>query len=153
MIRAALLLCLPLFAGEHPCAACHRRQVEAYARGPVARSQPDGRLRHAGSDSKIEIRHNANGVTIHHLASRGLTAEYPIAYAIGAGKVRNAGANGDRHAAIVELRHSIELDPSSPDAYRKPSEIYDQLRLYTQSKQALADYLKFMPQNIGMRRN
>ena len=93
MFRAAILLCLPLFAKEHPCAACHPREVEAYARGPMARSlstvadQPDGRLRHAGSDSKIEIRHTTNGVMIHHLTSRGLTAEYPIAYAIGAGKV------------------------------------------------------------------
>jgi hypothetical protein len=93
VFRAAILLCLPLFAKEHPCAACHPREVEAYARGPMARSlstvadQPDGRLRHAGSDSKIEIRHTTNGVMIHHLTSRGLTAEYPIAYAIGAGKV------------------------------------------------------------------
>jgi predicted Zn-dependent protease len=60
-------------------------------------------------------------------------------------------ANGDRQSAIAELRRSIELDPSVPDAYRKLSEIYDQMRLYSLSKQALADYLKFMPQNIRMR--
>jgi Doubled CXXCH motif (Paired_CXXCH_1)/Cytochrome c554 and c-prime/Tetratricopeptide repeat len=93
VVRAAILLCLPLLAEDHPCAACHPREVEAYARSPMARSlhtvadQPDGRLRHSPSDSKIEIRHDADGVMIHRLTSRGLTAEYPIAYAIGAGKV------------------------------------------------------------------
>jgi hypothetical protein len=61
-------------------------------------------------------------------------------------------ANGDPHAAIAELRHSIELDPSVPDAYRKLADIYGQMRLYPLSKQVLADYLKFMPQNITLRR-
>jgi predicted Zn-dependent protease len=61
-------------------------------------------------------------------------------------------ASGDRQAAIAELRHSIELDPSVPEAYRKLSGIYDQLRMYSLSKQVLADYLKFMPQNILLRR-
>jgi hypothetical protein len=93
VLRAAILLCLPLMAEDHPCAACHPREVEAYSRSPMARSlntvadQPDGRLHHAPSDSKIEIRHSADGIMIHRLTSRGLTAEYPIVYAIGAGKV------------------------------------------------------------------
>ncbi|MGA3185511.1 MAG: tetratricopeptide repeat protein [Bryobacteraceae bacterium] len=84
---------LPLLAQDHPCAACHPKEVEAYARSPMAHSvntaadQPDGRLRHAPSDSKIEIRHNTDGVMIHRLTSHGLTAEYPVAYAVGAGKV------------------------------------------------------------------
>jgi hypothetical protein len=60
-------------------------------------------------------------------------------------------AQGNAQAAIAELRHSIELDPSAPDPYRKLSEIYDRLRLHSLSRQALADYLKFMPQNITFR--
>jgi predicted CXXCH cytochrome family protein len=93
LICFAALLCLRVEAEDHPCAACHPLEVESYARSPMARSvhtvadQPDGHLRHAPSDSKIEIRHSADGVMIHRLTSRGLTAEYPIAYAVGAGKV------------------------------------------------------------------
>jgi hypothetical protein len=61
-------------------------------------------------------------------------------------------AQGNRPAAIAELRHSIELDPSVPDPYRKLSEIYDQLGLHSLSREAITDYLKFMPQNITFRR-
>jgi hypothetical protein len=53
---------------------------------------------------------------------------------------------------LVPRRSLIELDPSVPDAYRKLAAIYDQMRLYPLSKQVLADYLKFMPQNITLRR-
>jgi len=59
---------------------------------------------------------------------------------------------GNRQAAIAELRHSIQLDPSAPDPYRKLAEIYDHLRMPSLSHEALADYLKFMPQNIRLRR-
>ncbi len=50
-------------------------------------SQPDGRLHHEHSGSTITITHNAQGVMLQRLAEHGLTAEYPVAYAIGAGKV------------------------------------------------------------------
>ncbi len=53
----------------------------------VVANQPDGHMRHALSDSEITIRHTADGTMIHHLSSRGLSAEYPIAYAVGTGKV------------------------------------------------------------------
>jgi predicted Zn-dependent protease len=61
-------------------------------------------------------------------------------------------AQGQQQAAISELRHSIELDRSVLDPYRKLSEIYEQLGLHALSKQVLAEYLKFMPQNIAQRR-
>jgi Flp pilus assembly protein TadD len=61
-------------------------------------------------------------------------------------------AQGNQQAAIAELRHSIELDPSAPDPYRKLGEIYDRLGFPSLSRQSLADYLKFMPQNITFRR-
>jgi predicted CXXCH cytochrome family protein len=116
----AALLCLPVEAQNHPCAACHPREVEAYARSPMARSlhtvadQPDGRLHHAPSDSKIEIRHNADGVMIHRLTERGLTAEYPVAYAIGAGK--------------VGFSYLIAIPPflfQSPASYYSQAEVWD----------------------------
>jgi predicted CXXCH cytochrome family protein len=50
-------------------------------------NQPDGHIRHPLSDSEITIRHTADGTMIQHLASRGLIAEYPVAYAVGAGKI------------------------------------------------------------------
>lgn len=116
----AVLLYLPLFAQDHPCAGCHRKEVEAYARSAMARSlhtvadQPDGRLRHAPSDSKIEIRHNADGVMIHRLTSKGLTAEYPVAYAVGAGK--------------VGFSYLVAIPPflfQSPVSYYSQSDVWD----------------------------
>jgi len=55
-------------------------------------------------------------------------------------------------AAIAELRKSIELDPSAPDPYRELSRIYERTGQKGLSKQALRDYLKFMPQNLSFRR-
>jgi tetratricopeptide repeat protein/cytochrome c554/c'-like protein len=89
----AVLLSLSLQAEENPCASCHPSEVKTFGLNAMARSisasapQPDGQLHHAPSDSQISIRHTPDGVMVHHLTSRGLTVEYPIAYAIGAGKV------------------------------------------------------------------
>ena len=88
-----LLLSLPLAFAQNPCAACHPAEVNSFARNAMSRSlstlapQPDGHVHHAPSDSDIAIRHTPGGSMTHRLTSRGLTAEYPIAYAIGAGKV------------------------------------------------------------------
>ncbi len=62
-------------------------------------------------------------------------------------------AQGNRQDAISALRHSIELDRSVPDPYRKLSEIYERMGLHSLSKQTMAEYLKVMPQNIALRRN
>jgi len=89
----AALLCAPFPAQDNRCAACHPSEVKTFALNAMARSlstaapQPDGRLHHVASDSEIAIRHNADGTMLHRLSSRGLTAEYPVAYAVGAGKV------------------------------------------------------------------
>lgn len=61
-------------------------------------------------------------------------------------------AKGDQQNAIIALRHSIELDRSVPDPYRKLSEIYQQTGMHAFSKQVIEDYLKFMPQNLVERR-
>jgi tetratricopeptide (TPR) repeat protein len=93
VITYCAFFCLLLRADDRPCALCHPSEVKAYDRNAMARSvstsaqQPDGRVRHATSDSEIEIRHTADGAMLHRVTSKGLTAEYPVAYAIGAGKV------------------------------------------------------------------
>lgn len=96
----------------------------------------------------LQQNHPELAVTLYRQATTAEPRNARFAYILGVA----LNAIGDRRAAIAELRHSIELDPSVPDAYRKLSEIYDQLRLYSLSKQVLADYLKFMPQNILLRR-
>jgi predicted Zn-dependent protease len=96
----------------------------------------------------LQQNHPDLAVTLYKQATSAEPRNARFAYILGVA----LNANGDRQAAIAELRHSIELDPSVPDAYRKLSDIYDQLHMYSLSKQALADYLKFMPQNILLRR-
>jgi hypothetical protein len=89
----AVLLSLSVRADENRCASCHPSEVKSFAMNAMARSlstlapQPDGRIRHALSGSDISISHTRDGTMIHRLSARGLTAEYPIAYAIGAGRV------------------------------------------------------------------
>jgi hypothetical protein len=87
-------------------------------------------------------------VTLYKQATAAEPRNARFAYILGVA----LSANGDSQAAIAELRRSVELDPSVPDAYRKLSEIYDHLRQHSLSKQVLAEYLKFMPQNILLRR-
>lgn len=50
---------------------------------------PAGRVRHERSGSVITIEQRAGGM-VHRLTERGLTAEYPIAYQIGAGKLAHS---------------------------------------------------------------
>jgi hypothetical protein len=49
--------------------------------------QPDGRMHHKLSSSTVTIRHDDQGGMLQHLVSEGLSAEYKVAYAVGAGKV------------------------------------------------------------------
>jgi hypothetical protein len=87
---------LRLQAAENPCAVCHPNEVKTLSRDAMAQSvgtvapQPEGRVRHQPSDSEIAIRRSAGGTMVHRLSSRGLTAEYPVAYAVGAGKANAA---------------------------------------------------------------
>jgi tetratricopeptide (TPR) repeat protein len=53
----------------------------------TAAPQPDGKLHHETSSSDVTITHNDKGVMVQRLSAHGLTAEYPVAYAVGAGKV------------------------------------------------------------------
>jgi hypothetical protein len=51
--------------------------------------------------------------------------------------------------AVTLYKQATAAEPLNA---RKLSEIYDQLHQYSLGKQVIADYLKFMPQNIILRR-
>lgn len=97
MFRSALLIfvcaALCLKGDPNQCAACHQAEVKNFQQSAMGRSlsttadQPDGRIGHERSDSVISIRHDGAGNMLQEVKSHGLTAEYKVAYAVGAGKV------------------------------------------------------------------
>lgn len=74
------------------CLPCHPQEVTRFRASPMGNSVskrfelPDGAFEHPASGSRIRI-YSSDGELHHELTERGLTADYPIAYAIGAGKV------------------------------------------------------------------
>ena len=58
---------------------------------------------------------------------------------------------GEVEGAIKQLRRSIELDPSRPDAYLELAQIYGKAGRETTSRSVIQEYLRFMPQNIWLR--
>lgn len=92
VLLAATILLLPtLSAAPHVCEACHPGQTARYLASPMGRSLTTpqrvapGVSRHqrSGSTVKVELR---DGKMFHKLSEKGLSAEYEIAYQIGAGK-------------------------------------------------------------------
>src|SRR5581483_4864492 len=98
MIRATLIAGFALVAmaraapPEPPCVRCHPGETRAFLHSPMGNSigPPTsiggGRVTHSPSGSVITIGER-DGRMIHSLAERGLTAEYPIAYQVGSGKL------------------------------------------------------------------
>jgi tetratricopeptide (TPR) repeat protein len=62
--------------------------------------------------------------------------------------LERAGKMGE---AVKELKRSIELDPSLPDAYLELAQLYRKASHDVESRNALQEYLRFMPQNIQLR--
>jgi len=58
---------------------------------------------------------------------------------------------GKMEEAVRELKRSIELDPSQPDAYLELAQFYKKAGREAESRNALQQYLRFMPQNIETR--
>jgi predicted CXXCH cytochrome family protein len=58
---------------------------------------------------------------------------------------------GKMEEAVKELKRSIELDPSLPDAYLELAQLYRKAGREAESRNALREYLRFMPQNIQLR--
>lgn len=93
VLFAFLCGALRLVADQNQCAACHPAEVKAFQRSAMGRSistvanQPDGRIHHDKSGSIVSITHDGEGSMLQEIQEHGLTAEYKIAYAVGAGKV------------------------------------------------------------------
>jgi len=102
------------FAAPSPgalvCGTCHPRETAAYLASPMGQSLgppsavPAGRVVHARSESTITIERRGNEM-VHRLSERGLTAEYPIAYQIGAGRLA--------YSYIVELKGYLFESPAT----------------------------------------
>jgi predicted CXXCH cytochrome family protein len=58
---------------------------------------------------------------------------------------------GKKEEAVKQLKRSIELDPSQPDAYLELAQLYRKGGQEAESRNALREYLRFMPQNIQLR--
>jgi predicted CXXCH cytochrome family protein len=74
------------------CGTCHAKETAAFLKSPMGNSlaapSPLGGGHVARANSGIEISiSDREGRMIHSLSTNGLTAEYPVAYQIGAGKI------------------------------------------------------------------
>jgi len=89
---AALLAACMSVLSAHPCAVCHAKQVEGYARtgmahsltGPEKSLQPSGSFSHKFSGSTFEILASGAGL-MQSVERRGIRAKYPVAYVVGSG--------------------------------------------------------------------
>ncbi|MDQ6700636.1 MAG: hypothetical protein M3Z36_10680 [Acidobacteriota bacterium] len=87
------LFARPLLA-QSECLPCHKLQVEAFAQTGMGRSvatavnamPPPATFRDTRSGALFSVEHR-DGKVFHAVQRYGLTAEYPIAFAIGSGKV------------------------------------------------------------------
>ncbi len=96
MVKPLLFaLCAALFGNSAQtapiCAGCHPRETSRFVASPMGRSigapdpLPPGRIVYTSSGSVLTIEYRSDRL-IHGLSERGFTAEYPIAYQIGAGR-------------------------------------------------------------------
>jgi predicted Zn-dependent protease len=69
------------------------------------------------------------------------------AYVLGAALERT----GERERAEKELRRAIQIDPSQVDAYVELAQLYKKTGRNADSRKAIADYLRIMPQDIELR--
>lgn len=69
------------------------------------------------------------------------------AYCLGAALARTSKTA----EAVKELKRSIQLDPSQPDAYLELAQLYQNAGQPAQSRSVIDEYLHFMPQNIRLR--
>jgi predicted CXXCH cytochrome family protein len=106
-------LLVPYVAGrgaQPVCGVCHPKETARYLESAMGKSVgrpaslPSGRVIQAGSGSTISVEERG-GQMVHRLTARGLTAEYPIGYQIGAGK---AG-----YSYVVEIGGYLLQSPAS----------------------------------------
>lgn len=91
-IAAALLAWWVTAQCEEPCASCHPAEVAQFRHSPMGQSVgtpsvfTEARLVHKLSDSVITVQRRGD-VLEHKLERHGVSAEYPVAYSVGAGIV------------------------------------------------------------------
>ncbi len=91
MIAAGLLVAAPDDTAP-ACVTCHAKETAVYLGSPMGNSiappspLAGGHIPHKSSGIDISISQR-DGRMIHSLSANGFTAEYPIAYQIGAGKI------------------------------------------------------------------
>ncbi len=89
-VAASTLFFLPAIAFSHPCASCHPKEVEGYARTGMAKSlrspagEPDGALEHAKSRTRFLIRSGQSGL-FQRMQHDGQNSDYRIDYVVGSG--------------------------------------------------------------------
>src|SRR3984957_10383323 len=87
-----LLGCIAIGSSQELCTRCHPSETAAFSRSPMGRSVSppsvlaEGRIVHKLSGSTVTI-HQRGSVLEHRLERRGIVAEYPVAYSVGAGIV------------------------------------------------------------------
>jgi hypothetical protein len=93
---------------EPVCAACHPRETARYAASPMGRSLgrpspvPSGEVAHGRSGGKVTVEAQAGKMT-HRLSEHGRSAEYDIAWQIGAGNLA--------HSYIVSIQGYLFESP------------------------------------------
>ena len=110
VIGGAVLAAVVQATGATVCAGCHPAETSRFLASPMGRSlvPPEpvagGRVVHPRSGSEIAIEQRA-GRMVHRLAERGLSAEYEIAYQIGAGQFA--------HSYIVRVNGRLFQSPAT----------------------------------------
>jgi predicted CXXCH cytochrome family protein len=78
--------------GAQVCATCHAKETAAFLKSPMGNSiapptsMGGGHITRKASGFEISITER-DGRMIHSLSTNGLTAEFPVAYQVGAGKI------------------------------------------------------------------
>ena len=106
-----LTFCIRLLNAK-PCAECHPKQVEGYARTGMARSltlpehghQLSGSFAHKLSGSTFEV-HSTDAGMSQTIERRGIRAKYPVAYIVGSGS--------HAYAYVVEIANYLFQSPIS----------------------------------------
>jgi len=84
-------LAVNVWSAAPGCITCHPKETARFLASPMGKSlappepMPPGRVQHQTSGSLITVE-DRGGRMVHRLVERGIAAEYPIAYQIGAGK-------------------------------------------------------------------
>jgi predicted CXXCH cytochrome family protein len=91
--------------------------------------------------------HTDLAIRMFMLASAQEPSNARYVYCLGAALERA----GKIEEAVKQLKRSIELDRSRPDAYLELAQLYRKAGHEAESRNALREYLRFMPQNIKLR--